>query len=219
MNGAHDLGGMMGFGPIAPERDEPVFHTHWESRACAVTIAAGACGLWGLDPSRSMRENLPPAQYLAKTYYDVWITALEKLVVEHGMVLPEELIAGRALSPSPPPSRKVTAQRMAEAIAKGSPYDRPATAPAAFAVGDRVRARMINPPGHTRLPRYARGRVGEVAAVRGAFVFPDTNAHAQGENPQWLYTVRFSARELWGPEGDAHSTVTIDAFEPYLEPA
>ena len=218
MNGAHDLGGMMGFGPLAPERDEPVFHSHWESRACAVTIAAGACGLWSLDESRSVRENLAPAQYLAKTYYDVWITALEKLAVAHGLVSAEELAAGRPLVP-PRAAPKVTPRRIAEAIARGSPYDRPPSAAAAFAVGDRVRARMMNPPGHTRLPRFARGRVGEVAALRGAFVFPDTNAHAQGENPQWLYTIRFTARELWGDDADPRSTVTIDAFEPYLEPA
>ncbi|HXT06356.1 MAG TPA: nitrile hydratase subunit beta [Roseiarcus sp.] len=219
MNGGHDLGGMMGFGALAPERDEPVFHTDWERRACAVTVAAGACGLWSLDESRSVRENQPPGQYLAKTYYDVWITALEKLVVAHGMVSAEELASGRPLAMPQPPPRQVTPARIAEGIAKGTRYDRPPAAAAAFAVGAPVRARIINPAGHTRLPRYARGRQGEVTAVRGAFVFPDANAHARGENPQWLYTVRFSARELWGPEGDAHSTVTIDAFEPYLEPA
>jgi nitrile hydratase len=219
MNGAHDLGGMMGFGAVTPERDEPVFHSDWERRACAVTLAAGACGKWTLDESRWLRENLPPAQYLAKTYYDVWITALEKLVVAHGMVTAAELAAGRPLAPPADSPRRVTPERIAEGIARGTRYDRPPVAPAAFAVGDRVRARMMNPPGHTRLPRYARGRVGVVAAVRGAFVFPDTNALRLGEDPQWLYTVRFAARELWGPEGDERSTVTIDAFESYLEPA
>jgi nitrile hydratase len=219
MNGAHDLGGMMGFGPIAPERDEPVFHSDWERRACAVTLAAGACGLWTLDESRSVRESLPPAQYLAKTYYDVWITALERLGVAHGVFSPEELASGRSLGPPAQPPRKVTPEVMAQAIAAGTRYDRPASAPAAFAVGDKVRARVINPAGHTRLPRYARGRLGVVAAVRGAFVYPDTNARRLGEAPQWLYTVRFAARELWGPEADARSSVTIDAFEPYLESA
>jgi nitrile hydratase subunit beta len=219
VNGAQDLGGMMGFGPIAPETNEPVFHSDWERRACAVTIAAGACGLWTLDESRSVRESLPPAEYLAKTYYDVWITALEKLAVAHGMVSRAELAAGRALTPPPEAPRKATAAQIAAGIARGTAYDRQPSAPAAFAVGQRVRARMMNPSGHTRLPRYARGRVGEVAAMRGVFVFPDTNARRAGENSQWLYTVRFAARELWGPEGDARSTVTIDAFEPYLEPA
>jgi nitrile hydratase beta subunit len=219
MNGAHDLGGMMGFGPLAPERDEPVFHTDWERRACAVTVAAGACGRWTLDESRSVRESLPPAQYLSKTYYDVWITALETLAVAQGLVSAEELAAGRSLAMPATPPRKVTAARIAQGIAKGTRYDRPPASPAAFAVGDRVRARMINPSGHTRLPRYARGRIGEVAQVRGAFVFPDTNALRHGEDPQWLYTVRFAARELWGPQGDVCSIVCIDAFEPYLEPA
>jgi nitrile hydratase beta subunit len=219
VNGAQDLGGMMGFGPIAPETNEPVFHSDWERRACAVTVAAGACGKWSIDESRHVRESLPPAEYLSKTYYDVWITGLEKLVLKHGMVSPAELAAGRALTPPPEPPRKATAAQIRAAIARGTHYDRPASAPAAFALGQRVRARMANPAGHTRLPRYARGRVGEIAAVRGVFVFPDTNAHGLGENPQWLYTVRFTARELWGPEGDARSAVMIDAFEPYLEPA
>ncbi len=218
MNGAQDMGGMMGFGPVLPERNEPVFHTDWERRACAVTLAAGALGQWSLDESRFTRENLPPAQYLGKVYYDVWITAVETLAVKHGLISAEELASGRVMT-RPASAPKVTPQRIAQAIAKGSPYDRPPASPAAFAAGQRVRARMANPAGHTRLPRYVRGRVGEIAAVRGVFVFPDSNAHRAGEDPQWLYTVRFSARELWGPEGDARSFVTIDAFEPYLEPA
>ena len=78
---------------------------------------------------------------------------------------------------------------------------------------------MINPSGHTRLPRYARGKRGCIEAVRGVFVFPDTHAHGQGEQPCWLYTVRFAARELWGEAADAAASVTIDAFEPYLDPA
>jgi nitrile hydratase subunit beta len=218
MNGAQDLGGMMGFGPVRPEKDEPVFHTDWERRACAITIAAGALGRWGLDESRFTRENLAPAEYLGKVYYDVWITALEKLCLRHGLLTHEELASGRAETPRAA-APAVTRERIAQAIAKGSPYDRPPAAPAAFAKGQRVRARVMNPAGHTRLPRYARGRTGEIVALRGAFVYPDVNAERGGENPQWLYTVRFSARELWGPQGEARGAVMIDAFEPYLEPA
>ncbi len=219
MNGAQDLGGMMGFGPIAPEPNEPVFHAEWEKRALAVTIGAGGFGLWSLDESRSVRESLAPADYLSKAYYDVWISALEKLVVAHGLASQAELTAGHASEPPRQGVAKLTPAKVAAAVARGSPYDRPAAATAAFAVGQRVRARLMNPAGHTRLPRYVRGHVGVVHALRGAFVFPDANAHGLGENPRWLYAVRFAARDLWGREGDARSTVTIDAFEPYLEPA
>ena len=217
MNGAQDLGGMMGFGAVQPERDEPVFHADWEKRALAVTLAAGACGLWSIDEGRHARESLPPAEYLSKSYYDIWLTALEKLVVAHGLVTSEELAAGRVQTPPRPVPYKLTADRVAPALAAGWPYDRPPRAPALFAAGAPVKARVMNPKGHTRLPRYARGRSGVVEAVRGVFVFPDASAGGV-EEPQWLYTVRFAARELWGPEADANSSVTIDAFEPYLEP-
>jgi len=219
MNGGQDLGGMMGFGAIAPEPDEPVFHAAWEKRALAVTLAAGACGLWTIDESRHARESLAPAQYLNKSYYDIWISGLETLVVAHGLVSADELGAGRALTPARAVPAKLAASAVAAALARGTPCDRPAAAPAAFAVGERVRTRVINPTGHTRLPRYARGKAGVVEAVRGCHVFPDANSHGRGEQPQWLYTVRFAARELWGREGDARASVSIDAFEPYLEPA
>jgi nitrile hydratase len=209
----------MGFGPVAPERDEPPFHAEWEKRALGVTLAVSACGLWGIDESRHVRETLPPAQYLSKSYYDIWISGLEKLVIAHELVTAEELAAAHAQIPPRPVPRKLAADRVAPALAAGSPYDRPARTPALFAIGAPVRARVMNPKGHTRLPRYTRGRRGLVEAVRGVFVFPDASAHGQGEAPQWLYAVRFTARELWGPEADEHSSVTIDAFEPYLEPA
>jgi nitrile hydratase len=219
MNGAQDLGGMMGFGPIAPEPNEPLFHAQWEKRALAVTIAAGGCGLWSIDEARHARETLPPAEYLSKSYYDIWISGLEKLAVAHGLVTAEELASGHALSPPRAVPRKLTVDRVASALAAGTPCDRAATAAAAFAVGDKARAREMNPKSHTRLPRYARGKTGVVVAARGAFVFPDTSAHGQGEAPQWLYTVRFAARELWGAGAEPNGSVTIDAFEPYLERA
>ena len=217
MNGAQDLGGMMGFGPIAPEPNEPVFHAQWEGRALAVTLAVGAHHLWSIDESRHARETLAPAEYLSKSYYDIWISGLEKLVIAHGLVTPEELATGRAATPPRALPRKLTVDQVAPSLSAGSPCDRPATASAAFRVGDKVRAREMNPKSHTRLPRYARGKTGVVEAVCGSFVFPDTSAHGQGESPQWLYTVRFTARELWGADGDLGSSVTIDAFEPYLE--
>jgi nitrile hydratase subunit beta len=219
MNGAQDLGGMMGFGPIAPEPNEPVFHSPWEERALAVTLAVGACGFWSIDEARHARETLPPAQYLAKTYYDIWISGLEKLVVAHRLVTAEELVSGLAASPPRAAPHKLTVDRVAAALSAGTPCERPATAPASYRIGEKVRAREMNPKGHTRLPRYTRGKTGFIETLRGVHVFPDASAHGQGESPQWLYSVRFTARELWGAEGDPSSSVTIDAFEPYLERA
>lgn len=217
MNGAHDLGGMMGFGAIDPEPDEPLFHADWEKRALALTLAAGMLGRWTIDRSRATRENLGALFYLSHSYYEIWLAALERLLAETGLVSAAELAGGPPEAPKPG-LRAPDAARARRSLARGTPYDRPAAAPPRFAPGERVRARMMNPATHTRLPRYVRGRTGLVESVNGAFVFPDSNAHGAGEAPAWCYTVRFSAQELWGPEGDTHSTVSIDAWEAYLEP-
>ena len=219
MNGAQDLGGMMGFGPVAAETDEPWFHAAWERRAFAVTLAAGATGAWNLDMSRHARESLPPAEYLAATYYEIWTKGVEKLVVQRGLVTAEELKAGRALTPPAPVQRVLKAEDVPATLGRGAPTDRPVEHPARFAEGDRVATRNMHPSGHTRLPRYARGKRGVVERVNGVFVFPDANAHGHGERPQWLYTVRFSGTELWGDDADPALTVSIDAWESYLEPA
>ncbi len=219
MNGAQDLGGMMGFGPIAPEPDEPMFHHQWEKRALAVTLAAGACGLWNIDMSRHARETLPPAAYLAKSYYDIWTSGLEKLLLRAGVVSDDELRQGRALIPPRLTPGKLAAADVAGALAKGAPYGRPASTPAAYAPGDKVRAKVMHPATHTRLPRYARGKTGIVEAVRGCFVFPDSNAHGAGEDPRWCYSVSFTGEELWGEGADPRLKVSIDAWEPYLERA
>jgi len=216
MNGAQDLGGMMGFGPIAPEPNEPMFHHAWEKRAHALTIATNACGLWNLDVTRHARETLPPGLYLTKSYYDIWLSALEKLVLRTGMADEAEMRAGKAAAPPRPVKGKLVASEVASVLAKGTPYDRPPPAPALFAPGDAVRAKVMNPTTHTRLPRYARGKLGVIEAARGCFVFPDSNAHGGGEDPRWLYTVRFGAIELWGADADPSLAVSIDAWEPYL---
>ena len=218
MNGAQDLGGMMGFGPVVPEPNEPLFHAPWERRALAVTIAAAGLGEWNLDVSRHARETLPPPEYLTSSYYEIWIKGLTKLLLARGLVTEDELAAGRSLRPAPPTARPaLTAEAMAAGLAKGGPCSRPAASPARFAVGQQVRTRNINPTGHTRLPRYARGRTGVIERVHGAFVFPDSNAHGRGEDPQWCYGVVFDARELWGEDADPHLTVAVDCWEPYLE--
>lgn len=219
MNGVHDLGGFQDFGPVLPETDEPVFHAQWERRAFALTLAMAAPGGWNIDMSRHARESLPPAQYLASTYYEIWLAGIEKLMARRGLVTPGEIEAGRMMVPAAAVPRVLTADLVGEVLARGGPADREASGPACFAPGDTVRARNINPKGHTRLPRYARGREGTVVRVHGCHVFPDSNAHGLGEAPQWLYSVRFAARELWGEEAKTGDNVHIDLWEPYLEPA
>lgn len=219
MNGGQDLGGMMGFGRIGFEPDEPWFHAPWERRAFGATLAMGATATWTLDESRHARESLPPGEYLTSSYYEIWLKGLEKLVLRHGLATPEELHAGRALAPPAPVRRVLKADAVAAAMAAGSPTDRASNQPPRFAEGDLVRARNQHPTGHTRLPRYVRGKHGTIERAHGVFVFPDSNAHGQGESPQWLYTVRFSGPELWGEEADPALVVSVDAWESYLEPA
>jgi len=218
VNGAQDLGGMMGFGPVAPEPGEPLFHAEWERRAFGLTLAMGATGAWNIDTSRHARESLHPADYLSSGYYEIWTKGLEKLVVAKGLALEEELALGRAIAEPAPVRRVLKAEDVSAMLAKGGPADRPVATRARFSVGDRVLTRLMHPAGHTRLPRYARGKRGFVERVHGGFVFPDTNAHGEGENPQWLYSVRFSGPELWGEEADPTLVVSIDAWESYLEP-
>lgn len=215
MNGPHDMGGVMNYGPVLPELDEPPFHEAWEKRALALTVALGAARQWNLDKSRSVRESLPPLVYLSSSYYEIWIRGLEQLMLETGLVTHDELAAGKPLAPGKTVP-VLRADQVAAAMARGSPTERKPAGSAQFAVGQPVRTRQINPSGHTRLPRYTRGRQGRVVAVHGAHIYPDSHASGAGENPQWLYTVEFDARELWGQDTTA-STVCVDCWEPYLE--
>ncbi|MCC7483677.1 MAG: nitrile hydratase subunit beta [Burkholderiales bacterium] len=219
MDGVHDMGGMDGFGPVRPEPNEPVFHEPWEARMLAMMRAMGATGLWTIDTLRFSRERLRPDLYLAASYYQRWLLGLEQLLVDGSLVAPDELAAGHALRPAAAlplgPFRRADVPRVA---ARGS-FSRPATSPARFSTGERVRARNIHPRTHTRLPRYARGKAGVVERIEGCHVFPDAAATGRGEIPQWLYTVAFDSRELWGADADPTLTVSIEAFEPYLEPA
>ncbi|HQX58372.1 MAG TPA: nitrile hydratase subunit beta [Burkholderiaceae bacterium] len=222
MNGVHDMGGLQGFGPVLPEHNEPLFHAHWEKRALAITLAMGAGGQWNIDLSRSARESLPPATYLGRSYYEIWIRALEELMRSRGLVTQEELETGIAASTPAPAFRTLHADSVDAGLARGSPTGRETRQAAKFAVGDRVMARNMHPIGHTRLPRYVRGHIGTVALVHGAHVFADRHAAKPAapfdEDPQWLYTVVFDAQELWGAQADASAKISVDAWEPYLEP-
>jgi nitrile hydratase len=218
MDGVHDMGGMDGFGPVMPEVNEPVFHAEWEGRVLAMNRAMGFSRAWNGDISRHAKEILPPHVYLASPYYWRWTLGLEQMLMDNGLVGADEFAIGYALRPGKPLKRKLTMEVLDVALSRGS-LERPAKTPALFKAGDRVRARNIHPKGHTRLPRYVRGHAGVVESVHGCHVFPDSNAARREEDPQWLYTVHFSGAELWGPQADPTVVVSIDAWEPYLEPA
>jgi nitrile hydratase beta subunit len=217
VNGGQDLGGTHGHGPVKPEPNEPVFHEEWEKRAFALTLAMGRPGGWNIDMSRFARENRPPGEYLSMSYYQIWLAGLVTLLKERELVTEKEIATGHAQGPAKPVTRVLSPGDVAKVLYRGGPTERQTNTSAIFKAGDKVRAKNINPPTHTRLPRYVRGRVGTVERVIGCHVFPDSNATGAGENPQWLYTVRFGGRELWGPEGDPTTKVSVDAWEPYLE--
>jgi nitrile hydratase subunit beta len=221
MNGPHDLGGLHGFGPVAPEPDEPVFHDEWERRAFALTLAMGFYGRWNIDGARHAREDRHPVDYLSSSYYEIWFKALERLLLEHRLVSAQELAAGQALgtAPATPHPPAPGPAQVSAILARGGSARRAEGAPARFRPGDRVRARDINTPGHTRIPRYCRGRTGTVIRDHGVFVFADTNAHGLGEQPQHCYGVRFAARDLWGPDASPRDAVHVDLWDDHLDPA
>ena len=198
VDGIHDLGGMQGFGPVVVERDEPVFHAPWEGRVFAIPGLLIARGVMNVDAFRHAIERLPPVVYLTAGYYGRWLAAIERLVVEKGVP-----------TDAPLPARAMSAPGAMREIA----------ATPRFGLGDPVIVRDVHPAGHTRLPRYIRGRRGVVARVHPAWVFPDTNAHGAGENPQYVYGVRFAARELWGDGADPRAALNVDVFESHLQPA
>jgi nitrile hydratase len=218
MDGIHDMGGMHGFGKVKAEDNEPVFHAVWEARCLALNRAMGAIGAWTIDEGRAGIEALPPDVYLVRSYYGKWALRLENMVVNRGLAGADEIAAGHALRAGKPLKRTLSAADVPRTLTRGS-FSRTAKSSACFKVGDRVRTKNIHPPTHTRLPRYARGRAGVVEAIRGCHVFPDAVAIGAGEDPQWLYTVLFEGRELWGETSDPTLKVSIEAFEPYLDAA
>jgi nitrile hydratase subunit beta len=219
MNGVHDMGGMQGMGPIPYEKDEPVFHEPWEGRVFALNRSLGAFGKWNLDAARHQVEQLPAADYLRMSYYEKWAARMVEQLVKYNLATREEIESGKPSPASPKQTPPLTAEAALTAIRRGVPANRDVPAIAHFRAGQSVRARNINPAGPTRLPRYARGKSGTVERDRGVFVFPDTNGLFLGEKPQHLYSVRFSARELWGDQASPQDTVYIDVWDDYLEPA
>ena len=217
MNGVHDMGGMDGFGKVEVEPNEPPFHAKWEGRVLAMQRAMGYAGAWHIDHSRFAQEKLPPQVYLTASYYQRWALAMEQNVLERGYIGPDEMAAGHALRPGKPLKRKLTPDVIQQGMTRSSFY-RQQQAPPRFKIGDRVRTRNIHPATHTRLPRYARDKIGVIQMQHGCHMYPDSVATDQGDDPQWLYTVVFEGRELWGPDADPTVKISIDAFEPYLDP-
>ena len=214
MDGIHDMGGMDGVGPIPIERDEPVFHAEWEGRLYAINSAMSAWGEWNIDAGRACMERLAPVVYLQSPYYQRWLYRMENLLVERGMVTPAELASGTPEGRSREPlSTEDVFERLR--AARSARVDQPVEAK--FKVGDAVLVRNIHPTGHTRTPRYARGRRGVIDRDHGVFIFPDTHAEFKGESPQHLYSVRFTSRELWGPEAAQSDKVYLDMWDDYLD--
>ncbi len=222
MKGVHDLGGMQGFGPVQPEpeSEEPVFHEEWESRVYGIVRLVGLLGLWNIDMSRHNREQLPPADYLANSYYENWFAGIQKQLVRSGLVSKEELQTGRAANPVPKQimERVVHAEQVRAAPFMTASYVRSAPGPGRFSPGDRVCAINRHPSGHTRAPRYVRGHTGIVREHYGSQVYPDLSAQGVDEG-RHLYNVRFEGRDLWGESANANSAVYVDLWETYLEPA
>jgi|TARA_B100002003_G_scaffold236346_1_gene252218 nitrile hydratase len=218
MNGVHDLGGMHGLGPIDAEVDEPVFHHDWERRILALSLASGAMGKWNIDMGRHARENQPPAQYLANSYYQTWLVGLEKLLLQAGLISAGELAEGRSAEALPDDlaQRVLKADKVAEVLNRGDQFTMDDDVAAQFAVGESVRVLNNHPTHHTRAPRYVRGKCGVVERDHGVFVFADANAQGN-KMAQHIYSVRFPARELWGPDAAANDCVNVDLWDGHLE--
>jgi nitrile hydratase len=219
MNGIHDMGGMHGMGSIRYEPDEPVFHAAWEGRVFALNVAVRAGRTWNIDAGRYEIELIPPAEYLRMTYYERWLARLASLLVKTGLVTRDEIETGRPARGSAKSLPALTAARVSTMIRNGAAASRDVPTAPRFAVRERVRARIIHPAGHTRLPRYLRGKTGTIERDHGVYVFPDTNALFRGENPQHVYSVRFAAQELWGSQASPRDAVYADLWDDYLEPA
>jgi nitrile hydratase len=220
MNGVHDLGGMQGFGPVVREENEPVFHAGWERSMVAIQVAGRRRGWMNLDEFRHAIERMDPGHYLASSYYEHWLDGIARLLLEKGLLSEAELDERTRLFEAQPDA---TFDAGAPAAGIEAPpgifsFRRETDASPRFSPGDAVVTRNLQAHGHTRLPRYARGKRGVVDRNHGIYVFADTNAHGFGEQPQPLYSVRFSAQELWGESAESREQLYIDLWESYLLP-
>jgi nitrile hydratase len=213
------MGGQQDMGPVEYEKNEPVFHAAWEGRVFALNRAMRALGKWNLDADRHALEVMPPADYLRMSYYERWFHRLAQQVVAFGLVSREEIDRGRAAPGATKASPALTLVTSARWLSRNIPSSQDPEVRPSFKVRQRVRARNINPTGHTRLPRYVRGKTGVIVRDHGVYLFPDTNAHFQGEKRQHVYSVRFAATELWGNDASTRDSVHLDLWDDYLERA
>ena len=218
MNSIHDIGGMDNIGPVPIEQDEPVFHDDWERKVYAMTLATMGAGLFATDEVRYLTETIPPRDYLSFKYYEKWLYSLEQMMLQKNILTQQELASGKASTPwTKPGFEAATPERMQYGMNNRIPVFVDTDIPPEFRVGDAIIARNINPLHHTRLPRYIRGRRGVVEKDHGIFLLPDTNAHGGPDKPQHVYSVRFSARELWGEDAPPNDSVCIDLFDGYMD--
>jgi len=218
MNGIHDMGGMQGLGPIEVEKNEPVFHAPWEGRVIAMRRALVASGKIK-TVFREAIENIPPAEYLRMSYYERWYTAVVEQLLDSNVVTREEIASGKPAKGSAKATPALDAADAATLSFRVPPAMLRVEVAPRFQAGQPVRARKINPLGHTRLPRYVRGRAGVIEQDRGVQAFPDTHLKTPAAPAQHVYSVRFAARELWGEEASPRDAVYLDLWEDYLEPA
>jgi nitrile hydratase subunit beta len=208
MDGVHDLGGMIGFGPVDVETDEPVFHATWEARVFGLTpLVVGYAGA-GTPTFRHSIERMRPEHYLSSSYYEHWLTAIATLAVEADLVDADELDARAGGFPL---SRPVATNPVPGRLAA------PAAAEPRYGVGNRVRVRNDHPLGHTRCPNYVRGCEGEVIRVDPGDPVPEIEAHLGRVERETTYCVRFTMVELWGDDAGTGDALCIDLYERYLE--
>jgi nitrile hydratase beta subunit len=219
MNGPHDMGGLQDMGPLEYEKDEPVFHAQWEARIYALTRAMRAWRKWTLDADRHALEVIPAVDYLRMSYYERWAHRLAEQVVKYGLVSKKEIEGGKAAPSSTKANPAFTLATSDRWLSRGIPSSQDPRVRPRFKVRQHVRARNINPTGHTRLPRYVRGKTGVIVRDHGVYLFPDSNAHFQGEKRQHVYSVRFAATELWGDVASPRDSVHLDLWDDYLERA
>lgn len=221
MNGVHDMGGMHGFGPVPA--DDAQFHADWERVVYGMDKIVKAEGAFNIDEKRHAIERMDPAEYLGSSYFERWLDAMERLLTEKGYVTEAELADARErLAAAEDPDTAVP-EREDEALVRAvrevfetdSNFEREGPDPS-FDTGDRVVVRNAHPDGHTRCPRYVRRTEGDIVSVHGTHVLPDASAHGE-ERAEPLYTVGFSAAELWGPDREADDVIHVDLWESYLE--
>ncbi|CAN5720629.1 nitrile hydratase subunit beta [soil metagenome] len=224
MNGVHDLGGMHGLGRVEVEGDEPVFHDSWEKLVFGTMLSTMGQGYYNLDEFRHGIELMGPAHYLESPYYEHWLESVEDKLVEKGVVSQDELDA-RAREFLQDPEATVSrredpelASSLLGVLRGGGSSKREVSAQPRYKVGGRVGVRNAHPRGHTRLPHYVRDKEGVIEREYGAFVLPDTHAHGGGEQPEYVYCVRFDATEVWGHSAEPREVIHVDLWESYLEP-